>query len=205
MINGVREGVWTGCYEHSGQKKWEVNYHAGARNGCITYRDGIKELEETFVDGERTNSILWYPNGQMMEQTTYSHGKPIGVSTSWYSSGHIKKRLTYGSDGWKSGVSTEWYPDPENHKMEEGSYLKDDKIGVWETWYTDGRRSSEVTYIDGKEDGYYSEWHPDGSKKVLGRFRDGKREGVWVWWDENGNREEKTFRRGRWKKPPPTN
>ena len=86
------EGLHTGWYEN-GQKKEEITYKNGKRNGKWTlwYENGQKKLEGTYKYGEEDGLwIWWYENGQQMSEVTWKDGEEISKKE-WNRDGSVKE------------------------------------------------------------------------------------------------------------------
>ena len=63
------------------------------------YDNGQKKYELTYKYGERDGkSTAWYDNGQKWTEGTYKDGKPDGLWTRWYDNGQKENEPT-----WKDG------------------------------------------------------------------------------------------------------
>lgn len=64
------------------------------------------------------------------------------------------------------------------------------KVGLWTTWYENGRPEKEVYFDTPKGElvmhGPYREWFESGVEKVSGFYRDNMKTGYWQEWDDKG-------------------
>ena len=67
-------------------------------------------------------------------------------------------------------------------KWTEGDYKNGEKIGVWKSWYDDGRINQEYN----AENGPFKSWYQSGQVESVGQFVDGKRSGRWTFYHPNG-------------------
>ena len=68
-----------------------------------------------------------------------------------------------------------------------GSYDADGlRVGVWRTWFEDGRPALEIEYLGGVRERGAREWHPNGTPAAEGSYLGGLRDGRWRFWDERG-------------------
>lgn len=61
-----------------------------------------------------------------------------------------------------------------NVKVEEGTYLNDEKEGLWKRYYPNGAVRSEIYYQYGKPEGPYKLYYANGKVEETGRWHDGK-------------------------------
>ena len=102
----------------NGQKKWEVTYKNGKRDGLMTQwrENGQKKWEVTHKAGKVEGLwTWWHANGQKARDTTYKDGKREGLTTEWYAHGQKAGEETY-KDG-KLVSETKW--DEEGNEIKE--------------------------------------------------------------------------------------
>ena len=74
-----------------------------------------------------------------------------------------------------------------------GSFNKSHlRIGLWESFYEDGKPWGIGSYINGVDVGEKKVWYPNGSLRYQGEMKSGKPIGTWTFWDEKGVESEKT-------------
>lgn len=99
----------------------------------------------------RTNSVdgklvLWYENGQKMEERFYVKGKIEGKYLKYYESGAKAVEMNV-KDSIAEGVFKRWYP---NGQLMEKGYAKQDKTeGTKETWDETGRLVKQQNFRQG--------------------------------------------------------
>lgn len=59
-------------------------------------------------------------------------------------------------------------------KVEEGSYLNNEKEGLWKRYWPNGNVRSEIYYENGQPQGPYKLYHANGKLEESGRWHDGK-------------------------------
>jgi antitoxin component YwqK of YwqJK toxin-antitoxin module len=84
----------------------------------------------------------------------------------------------------------------------EGSYLDDQKTGLWQYYYEDGKRRAMAEY-NGKL-AFYREFFPAGSPSMEGWLRNETGDSTWRYFHENGNlkavgTEQNGLKTGLWK------
>ncbi len=86
----------------------------------------------------------------------------------------------------RDGVEREFHPN--GTLRSEGSFAHGVPVGVWRTWFADGRPRSEVDF--GSPDASTTTrerfWHANGQLAAEGPAAGGVREGPWSYWSENG-------------------
>jgi len=80
------------------------------------------------------------------------------------------------ADGTKHGPSRLY----ESGVRTEGSYAKGEQVGIWRSWYENGRPFWRHRVVAGSLDGPEITWDLDGSLISKGGYRDGDREGPWM-------------------------
>ncbi|WP_027125534.1 toxin-antitoxin system YwqK family antitoxin [Gelidibacter mesophilus] len=122
MINQLFVGKW--LYYHNKTKEiMTVEY----------YNDQGK------LEGERQ---VFYPNGQVAEQSHYSNGKLEGVSKVFSEKGVMIKEFLYKNDA-LNGMSK--YFNASGQMLAEGAYRNDQKHGVWK-YYENGVLTEEKDF-----------------------------------------------------------
>ena len=103
------------------------------------------------VSGEQVKHgpmIIYRPNGFVMMEGNYAHGKQDGEWTMYYESGG-KKSIDHYKDGVQTGDHVSWYEDGQIDAK--GQYKDGEPDGVWRRWGPDGIKNWEETYKDGKK------------------------------------------------------
>ena len=67
------------------------------------------------------------------------------------------------------------------------------RVGLWESFYEDGKPWSIGSYTNGVEIGEKKVWYSDGSLRYQGEMLSGKPIGTWTFWDENGIESQKIY------------
>ena len=67
-----------------------------------------------------------------------------------------------------------------------GRLLDGNRSGLWESFYDNGYRWSEVQYVRGKRDGPTISYHPNGLMRYQGQYSGGDRRGIWMFYDTTG-------------------
>lgn len=114
--------------------KW-VYYH-NKTNAIMTvehYNDKGK------LEGER---LVYYPNGQMAEQSNYVNGLLQGASKVFSENGVVIKEFTYKDDE-LHGMSK--YYNADGQLLTEGAYRNDQKHGIWK-YYENGTLTEEKDF-----------------------------------------------------------
>lgn len=67
------------------------------------------------------------------------------------------------------------------------------RIGLWESFYEDGKPWSIGEYEKGIEVGEKKTWYPNGKLRYQGQMKNGKPFGQWTFFDESGNKTTKDY------------
>ena len=105
-------------YHPNGELKEEGNYKNGKKDGIWTYwlENGVKEWEETYMDGELMKSIGWHENGKEAEEGGFKNSIPYGEWVWWYDNGQKDAEGTFKENRIRDGKWSQWY---ENGRMKE--------------------------------------------------------------------------------------
>lgn len=114
--------------------KW-VYYHNKTK-GIMTIEHFNKEGQ---LQGEK---VVYYPKGQLAEQSNYINGKQNGVSTIYSENGAIIKEFIY-KDDMLDGMSK--YYNADGQLLAEGAYKNDKKHGLWK-YYENGVLTEEKDF-----------------------------------------------------------
>jgi antitoxin component YwqK of YwqJK toxin-antitoxin module len=85
-------------YHKNGQKKLEVNFKNGKRDGLGTLwlDNGQKSSEDNCKDGKLDGLVTnWFDNGQKSSEATYKDGKEYGLVTTWFENGQKSSEAIY--------------------------------------------------------------------------------------------------------------
>jgi len=76
----------------------------------------------------------------------------------------------------------------------EGRYnAKNERDGLWQAYFEDGKKWSIGTYINGEENGEKKVWYENGNLRYTGQMKNNKPTGEWHIWDESGKETTKQF------------
>lgn len=114
--------------------KW-VYYH-NKTNGIMTVEHYNDKGQ---LEGEK---VVYYPNGQIAEQSHYVNGKLDGISKVFSERGVLIKEFTYENDV-LNGLSK--YYDADGKMLAEGAYRNDQKHGIWK-FYEKGVLTEEKDF-----------------------------------------------------------
>lgn len=86
----------------------------------------------------------------------------------------------------RDGPEREFHPN--GTLRSEGRFAHGVPVGVWRTWFADGRPRSEVDFGTPGSSALTRErfWHPNGALAAEGPAVAGVREGAWSYWSEAG-------------------
>lgn len=192
----------------------EAHFKDGQISGkWIIYDAKQRKVSEwEFADGQRHGVSTWYlANGRKLREMTYRDGAIHGELVEWNVNGEPVLRETY-QDGRKLAPKVANYKNNPRAKQSEGMYLfakivpktaddwwncipadftqvgKDERHGVWTSWYPNGQKQMVGEYRNDIEVGRFTWWYDNGQKATEGEFKIGKPHGEWVWWHPNGQK-----------------
>ncbi|HWB10882.1 MAG TPA: toxin-antitoxin system YwqK family antitoxin [Pirellulales bacterium] len=185
FANGARDGKSV-LYFATGHKMQEIDYHAGEIDGQYNEwnADGRQTVKDTYKAGRKLGTkVEYFANKQKKTEGMYLHAKEIEQTPDdWWT----VKLATYTKQGKdeKHGVWVSWYQS--GQKQMQGEYRNDLQVGKFEWWYENGQIALRGKYDSGKQVGKWTWWHPNGQKSTQGEYADGNPTGRWRWWDTNG-------------------
>jgi len=132
--NNQFDSLYTEYYK-SGDKRMELNFKNGVRNGyCKTYFPGnILESIHFYNNGNVDSTFKWfYPNEMLRQKGDKKNGRTNGIVTSYYQNGALLSKVTW-IEGLKSGETKEFY--------------KNGQIKVY-SYYNEGSLSLQIDYLE---------------------------------------------------------
>jgi len=126
----------------------------------------------------------WHPltlqGKKFLSSETYHHnGRMHGTSTSWYSTGHLKRLSNY-NNGFCYGTDTQWWQP--NKDKDKDKYCDRDH-----DHQSPGNLLSVVEFNNGVKHGNSREYYSNGQLEQQGCYVNGKMCGEWKLWYESGN------------------
>jgi len=169
--NFLLDSIWV-FYNEAGDTLQKVSYILGKRNGfTITYnvehtsdpmhRGRIISRELYVNDRKEGVSFIYYPTGQLKEESQYSNNRKNGFTREFDPNGILITVMNY-----KNGFLLE--RDKLNRKDEKGL-----KQGLWRTYYENGRIKTEGYYENDLLTGSYKEFDEDGNISLLLQYAEG--------------------------------
>lgn len=73
-----------------------------------------------------------------------------------------------------------------DQKVEEGEYQDNKKVGVWISYYSNGKKKNEITYSAGRPNGPYTTYYSNGIVEEQGNWANNKNTGTFKRFHENG-------------------
>lgn len=121
-------------------------------------------------------------------------GTQHGPSVSYYESGGLMARAMF-ADGEMNGLYQAWHPN--GQLAETGSYVRDQRDGVFKTFLPEGGPLTEDAFVKGQQHGVARIWHENGQLMVEAMFANGARNGLAVTFYESGAKRTKgEFKKG---------
>lgn len=206
---GKLHGKWI-IFDSKQRKVSEWHFVDGERHGKQTwwFANGRKMRDVDYRNGEMDGEeLVWDAAGKQLSKDTYQSGRKLAMKTAKYKAGqkhtqgmylfakHVVKTL---DDWWnlriaeyvkqgkdeKHGVWTSWYAN--GQKKMEGRYEYDMPVGKFGWWYPNGQKASQGVYANGVAHGKWIWWHKTGQKSARGEYVRGSQVGRWTWWHTTG-------------------
>ncbi len=181
--DGARQGPETRFYE-SGAELLSGAYVDGTQSGVWRYRfnDGRNWRAERWEDGALLQTTVDPAVARMSPDELAALGPTTSGVIKLVSHDPIPGRETREIPG-----ATFVSRFPNGRPRVAGSYDADGlRVGVWRTWFEDGRPALEIEYLGGVRERGAREWHPNGTPAAEGSYLGGLRDGRWQFWDERG-------------------
>lgn len=208
-VNFKLDGEWI-FYGNEQDTMLKVTYDQGIKDGLrTTFKEGIKQKTETYVQDERQGPTKWYyPEAGVQRMVPFVDNLEQGNGFEYGEDGRLITLYTY-----KKGVLVKqqkinrfseagdtvgfwmWFW-PDDVIRHEGSYSKGLRHGYFKYYDEKGNLRRTEKYIDGVLQPDAPETakmrvrrtvYADGSIKTLGGYRNGVKDGVHRSYDEDGN------------------
>lgn len=160
----------------------QIDPATGLKHGYWIVYNSIKKLPD-------------YPAEAKVEEGRFGNNKKIGLWKMYYPNGNIKNEITY-TDNRPKGYAKMYY---ENGKLqEEGLWENSRWVGAYKSYYDNGQIFYDFKYTAaGKREGEQKYYYDNGHVMMKGEMHDGKEAGVWEERYENGDlRAKKAFNDG---------
>ena len=165
---GQRFGRWEG-FEKNGYVSYEGNYKNDKKHGKWVYLHHMHDIEhkvseEFYSNGEITQKITYYDNGQLKSKGSYKNRTEDGQWTYWYDDGQ---------------------------KHSEGCYKDERRDGQWTYWHENGQKSAKGSFVSSSYS--FGMIHGEGVDKNgrenmavwIGK-KEEQKDGKWTYWHSNG-------------------
>ena len=174
---GLKQGYWIKKSEDGG-KVYEGRFVNDQPVDTFLYYDvnGDKNARLIWLNAEKSNATIYYPDGSIAAEGVYSNKKKDGL--------------------WK-------FFDGEGRLSTEQNYTNGKKDGAYIIYYDDGSISVSTTYRNGLEHGLRQEFWLDGKPRFKGEIVDGNPDGEVKYFNQEGKLEEKgtyknAVKHGKW-------
>lgn len=105
--------------------------------------------------------ISYFENGQQKDEIHYLNGKQTGIKTEYFENGNKKFSITISQN--PKGKLHSHYFENGNLKSSEIYITKDERVGKWIRYYSNGQMQSETEFIN-KEFFVQNGWKKDGTQ-----------------------------------------
>jgi len=181
LVNGQPEGIWK-SYHMSGMKRSVGKWKNGKLDSTWIFFDHTGDTSKiiNYLQGKKNGYVFtFYPvsddgNISLKTKELYLQDKRNGKTYHYYRNGKIKKIVPFTNDV-KNGLAFTFDVDSNitsitryrNNEIilyeEINSYNeKNQKTGVWKSFYTDGTIKEEKKYLNGKLNGVYKIYNQSG-------------------------------------------
>jgi len=150
---GKSEGKWI-FYSQKGQIEKEIEYAQNLKNGRFQQFDLTgKIVLENFYKNDTLNGVSRaFKNGVLIIESNYDKGVKSGIKKVFdEEDGRLIETINYNNNEKESNLVINQFD------------LKNQKKGLWRTFYSDGKLKSECFYENNKTCGNCKEWTEKGS------------------------------------------
>jgi len=148
---------------------------------------GMKEVYQVQKKSGEKSGIyrLYYPDGNLFEESDYRQGKLNGQRILYYPSGKKEILESYQNDT----ITGTYQMFHENGSLKlKGAYKNGVMTGIWKAFYESGALKEEVAFSDNLENGPFIEYYKDGTLKAKGNYINGENEdGILFLYDSSGD------------------
>lgn len=185
---GQLDGAWT-VFDSKKNKICQFEFSHGKRHGMSTWwhTNGHKLREIEFRDGEIHGQVIeWNPEGTLLVKESYKDGRKLAPRVvSKHPDGSKKAEGVFLSAREVEQTPDDWWTFRLRTVAKQG---KEERHGLWTTWYSNGQPQLEGNYANDLQDGQFTWWHANGQKALEGHFAAGKQTGAWTWWYPTGQK-----------------
>lgn len=123
-----------------------------------------------------------YPNGNIMYEGEFEHGKPVGEFKRYHRNGELQAIMFHKND---DRVYAELY-DKKGKKRAEGIYISQKKDSTWSFYNDKGELISTEMYSNGLRNGKSVKYYSNGDTAQVMRYDNGKKNGLFTDYFGNG-------------------
>ncbi len=185
----------------------------------------VAQINQTDSEGRRHG--LWkkqYPNGRLVYEGHFRHGKPVGEWKRYHEGGQPKAVIVYAEDS--DSAYTQLF-NPRGKKVAEGNYIDKTRAGKWKffsgeqkiaaenysrglkhgvskTFYETGELLQSTEWKDGIQEGKHQVFYKNGEPYMQCKYSNNQRNGLYFTYHQNGRVEMEAYyknnlRHGDWK------
>jgi antitoxin component YwqK of YwqJK toxin-antitoxin module len=133
-------------------------------NGKVKYIERYSDARD--INHRHGNWLFFYETGELEESRYYKNGSQDSILTDYYKNGNKKEEGTL--NPWRVGIWTTWF---ENGKMEsQGVWDNVKRIGKWNFGDSTGVLASEIEYQDSIYKSTFFTYHPNGKIKSIEKY-----------------------------------
>jgi len=108
--------------------------------------NSVREVRSLHLGKRHGLCFEWYPDGTLLEESTWQHGVKHGVTQRWYENGERQSQSQWDC-GQLSGESLKWWS---NGNLLESMHYDAGRgpVGMLQQWHPDGKLKIRVEYAD---------------------------------------------------------
>ena len=106
---------------------------------------------QLYLDGkEHGRWVKYHPDGSLMEERFFDHGKKTGIMKGWWANGQLQSLYHFYNDEYE-GECSDW--NDKGVLIRRMHYIKGHEDGLQQQWYDDGSVRSNYVIVKGRRYG----------------------------------------------------
>ncbi len=136
---------------------------------------------------------VFWPNGSMSDSGRLYYNYPVGKWLSFHENGQLKYQAKFADSfetvaGITQAYDSKWEKAQAISAYLNQTFIRETRIGLWETFYDNGIKKDSVLYVKGDKTGEEKTWYKNGNLESVGNYTNNEVVGDWTWYHENGKK-----------------
>ncbi|WP_417603004.1 toxin-antitoxin system YwqK family antitoxin [Owenweeksia hongkongensis] len=177
----------SGCTDNEPTSEKIIVQEDGSRIKKEYHENGsLKAIYPINTDGIIEGELKqYYPDGGLLNSTTYINGVRQGSNYAYYSNGNLHIEENYDELGKLEGEFKEYF---ESGVLKtEGMYKANSKTGEWKFYGEAGGLEEVNGYANNQTNGLQQVYHANGQIAIVGEAKDDHEIGLWTYFGLHGD------------------